>query len=33
LSQFAFDGQSALKWQHLIAEAVRSQRGSYPVTA
>ncbi len=33
LSQFAFDGQSALKWQHLIAEAVRSRQGSYPVTA
>jgi 1-acyl-sn-glycerol-3-phosphate acyltransferase len=33
LYQFRLAGQSALKWQHLIVEAVRAARGNSPTTA
>jgi 1-acyl-sn-glycerol-3-phosphate acyltransferase len=33
LCHFRLAGQSALKWQHLIAEAVRAARGKSPATA
>ena len=33
LWQIHLSGQSVLKWQHIIAEAVRSVRGAYPTTA